>query len=267
MFSLSISPIAFTIFGLPIYWYGIIYAFAIFLSWSISVWVLKKMRNNKKQVPTKEEFDRFMFYLILWVLIGARLGHILFFDLEYYIEHPAEIFMLRNGGLSFHGGTIGLAAYIFIYHRKTKYSWKMMSDILCFSAALGLGIGRIANFINQELYGKISTASNSVIFSFVDHMPRYPTQLYESFFEGFLNFWIMFVFFRIKGVNIIGTGKLTSIFCIVYSSSRFFIEFFKEVETYTYFNLITLTVGQILCLMLLLFGVAVLYLRDTKQSL
>ena len=104
----------------------------------------------------------------------------------------------------------------------------------------------------------------AVIFSFVDNMPRYPTQIIEAFFEGLLNFWLLFVIFRLKGVKIIGTGTLTAIFCIVYSSARFVIEFYKEVEVYTYFNAIALTVGQVLSIALFLFGVFVLYYRRDR---
>jgi phosphatidylglycerol:prolipoprotein diacylglycerol transferase len=265
MFTLSLSPIAFSIFGCSVYWYGILYSFAIFSAWRISAWLLKKLRNNNIKVPTKEEFDKFMLFAILSILIGARIGHVLFFEFEYYINNPLEILMIRNGGLSFHGAFIGLCICLYLYAKRTSFSWKIMADILCFSAAIGLGIGRIANFINQELYGKISVSECSVIFAFVDYMPRYPTQLFESFFEGFLNFWIMFITLRLKGVNIVGKGKLSAAFCIIYSSSRFIIEFFKEVETYSYFNFIALTIGQILCFALFIFGIFMLRLKDENS--
>ena len=265
MFILQADPVAFSIGGWNIYWYGIIYAGALFSSWFVATWILRKLRYNNIRVPSKEDFDSFMFWAIISVLVGARLGHVLFFELEYFLNHPIEILMLRNGGLSFHGSVIGLGLYSFFYIKKHNLSWKMMADTLCFASTLGLGIGRLANFINQELYGKICTSDFAVIFKFVDEMPRYPTQIFESFFEGFLNFWIIFVAFRLKGVKLIGGGVVTSIFCIVYSSSRFIIEFFKEVETYTYFNCITLTVGQILSITMFLFGIFMLYYKENDS--
>lgn len=261
MFIWSVSPIAFLIGNLPVYWYGIIYATALFLSWAVATWVLRKLRNNNIKVPTKEEFDSFMFWAIISIVVGARLGHVLFYELEYFVKHPLEIIMIRNGGLSFHGSVIALAIYVFAYVKRHKISWKIMADVLAIAGALGVGIGRFANFMNQELYGKITSSDMAVIFSFVDNMPRYPTQIIEALFEGLLNFWILFVMFRLKGVKIIGTGIATVIFCIVYSSARFVIEFYKEVEVYTYFNAIALTVGQVLSLALFLFGVFVLYYR------
>lgn len=265
MFVWSVSPIAFSIWNFNVYWYGIIYAMALFSSWAIVTCILRRLRNNNISVPSKEEFDKFMFWAIVSIIIGARLGHILFFGLEYYISHPLEIFMLRNGGLSFHGSVIALAIYTYVFMRKQNYSWKLFADILSLAGSLGVGIGRIANFMNQELYGKISTSDFSIIFSVVDHMPRCPTQLFESFFEGFLNFVILFFVFKLKGIKIIGTGLIGALFCIIYSFARFAIEFYKDVETYTYFNILTLTVGQILSIALFLFGIFMLYLRNNKK--
>ncbi|MDR2666854.1 MAG: prolipoprotein diacylglyceryl transferase [Holosporales bacterium] len=261
MFIWSTSPIAFTIGTLNIYWYGIIYATALISSWAIATWLLRILRDNKIVVPSKEEFDSFVFCAIISIIVGARIGHVLFFDFEYYLSHPSEIVMIRNGGLSFHGAIIGLAIYSYRFVRKVHMPWKLLIDILSIAGAFGVGVGRIANFMNQELYGKISTSEMSVVFSYVDHMPRYPTQLFESFFEGFLNFWLLFIVFKFKGIKVVGSGVITSLFCIMYSSSRFVIEFFKEVETYTYFKYVTLTVGQTLSIPLFIFGIFVLYFK------
>lgn len=258
----SVSPIAFKLGSMPVYWYGIIYAIALFSSWAVATWILRKLRSNAVKVPTKEEFDSFMFWAIVLIIIGARLGHVLFFDLEYYLKHPLEVFMIRNGGLAFHGSVIALIFYILFYVKRHNLSWEVLADVLAISGALGIGIGRFANFFNQELYGQVTSSDLGIIFSFVDNFPRYPTQIFESFFEGFFNFWLLFVAFRLKGVKFIGTGIPTAIFCFIYSSARFVIEFYKDVETYTYFNLISLTVGQILSIALFLFGFSVLYLKE-----
>jgi phosphatidylglycerol:prolipoprotein diacylglycerol transferase len=250
---------------LNIYWYGIIYATALISSWAVATWLLRILRNECIVVPSKEKFDSFVFWAIISIIISARIGHILFFDFEYYFAHPTEVIMIRNGGLSFHGAIIGLVLYSYKFVKKMHIPWKLLTDILSIAGAFGVGVGRIANFVNQELYGKIATTNLSVIFSYVDHMPRYPTQLLESFFEGFLNFWILFIVFKFKGVKIVGNGIITSLFCIIYSSSRFVIEFFKEVETYTYFNTIILTVGQTLSIALFLFGIFMLYFKEHKN--
>ena len=268
MFVLSCHPVAFSFLGWSVYWYGIIYATALLCSWGIATWVLRKLRNNKIHVPSVEDFDKFMAFAIISIVVGARLGHVLFFQFDYFINRPLEIFMIHRGGLSFHGAVIGLGLYSYFFVKKHNITWKLLADVLCLAGALGVGIGRIANFINQELYGRITGSDCAVIFRYVDQMPRYPTQLFESFFEGFLNFWIMFIVFRLKGVKVMGTGALVALFCIIYSSSRFIIEFYKEVETYTYFNRISLTIGQMLSLVLLIFGIFVLYYkkRELKNS-
>ena len=260
----SPSPIAFEIGKLQIYWYGIIYACSLFLSWIVSTWILRKLRQNNITVPSKEEFDSFMFLAIVFVVVGARLGHVLFYDLEYYIKHPLEIIMIRNGGLSFHGAVLSLFLYIFAYVKRKAIKWRIMTDVLVIAGALGIGIGRFANFMNQELYGKVTSSDLAIIFKYVDNMPRYPTQLFESFFEGLLNFWILFVLFRFKGVKIIGTGNPSALFCIIYSSARFVIEFYKDVETYTFFNSIDLTIGQILSILMFFCGIFMLKFDRNK---
>ncbi|MDR1365166.1 MAG: prolipoprotein diacylglyceryl transferase [Holosporales bacterium] len=254
----SASNIAFSVGQFHIYWYGVIYAAAILASWLVATYALRRLRDNGIPVPSKEEFDGFMFWAIVTIVVGARLGHVLFFEFEHYIKYPSEIFMLRNGGLSFHGAVIALGIYIYRFVKKSGISWWLLSDVMCLAGALGVGIGRLANFMNQELYGKVTSAKCSVVFSMVDHMPRYPTQLFESFFEGLLNFWILLIVFRLRGTSILGSGKLTMVFCTVYSSARFVIEFYKEVEMYNYFNVVFLSVGQALSIGLFLFGILAL---------
>jgi phosphatidylglycerol:prolipoprotein diacylglycerol transferase len=267
MFIWSVDPIAFQVFGLPIYWYGIIYGFSLASAWAVTTFVLRKLRAaGITQIPSKELFDQFMLFAIIFMLVGARLGHVLFFDFEYYCDNPLEIPMIRKGGLSFHGGAIALAVYIYFFNKRRGLSWKIMMDALCIGSSLGLGIGRIANFFNQELYGKVCTLDFAVIFPMVDNMPRYPTQLFESIFEGFINFWILIVTFRISGTKVIGNCKIPAIFAIVYSSSRFIIEFYKDVEVCTYFNCISLTVGQTLSIALFIFGIFLFSLNERRKS-
>ncbi len=262
MFYLDILPIAFKIGNLSIYWYGIIYALSIFIIWLFSSYIIKMMKKFDISILSSQYFDQFMFIGIISCIIGARLGHILFFEPEYYINNPFEIFMIRNGGLSFHGGVLGILFSLFYFKRKYNIPIKIMADILSFSGALGIFIGRIANFINQELYGIVTNFKFAVIFSFVDNFPRHPTQIYESIFEGFVSFWIMLMIWKFKGPKLIGSGIFSATFMIVYSSSRFIIEFYKDVETYNYFNMFSLTVGQILSIILFIFAFVVLRYKE-----
>jgi phosphatidylglycerol:prolipoprotein diacylglycerol transferase len=262
----SVSPVAFSICGMAVYWYGIMYAAALLTSWMMATYVLRELRGNGIHVPSKEQFDSFMFWAIVSIIAGARVGHVLFFDLKYYIKNPFEVLMIRNGGLAFHGAVIGLGVYVYFFVKRYGISWRLMADVLCLSSTIGICIGRFANFVNQELYGRVATIDCAVIFSQVDQLPRYPTQIFESFFEGFINFIILFGLFRIRGVQTIGTSVITSIFCIIYATSRYVIEFYKEVEMNTYIGMFSFTVGQILCLALFLFGLCVLYIGKNGKA-
>jgi phosphatidylglycerol:prolipoprotein diacylglycerol transferase len=246
MFLLDISPVAFTFGQIPVYWYGIIYALSIFASWKFACYIIK----NSDYTPSKPEFEKFIFGGIIACIIGARLGHVLFFEFEYYISHPLEIIMIRNGGLSFHGGIIGIFVVSYNFCKKKGYNFKILADILSFSGAIGVSLGRIANFINQELYGTVTGVEWAVIFSRVDNMPRHPSQLYESLFEGLFSFWIMLIFWKTRGPKSIGSGLYAFIFMLIYSSSRYIVEFFKDVEVLTFFGTFSFTVGQILSIIL-----------------
>jgi phosphatidylglycerol:prolipoprotein diacylglycerol transferase len=263
----NVSPVAFSFLGLKIYWYGIIYASSLILSWMTATWVLRKIRNlGELSVPSAENFDKFMFWAIIWTVIGARVGHIVFFDFQYYIQHPLEIFMLRKGGLSFHGSVLAISLYTLFYCHIQKLPWRIMIDILSIAGALGIGVGRLANFFNQELYGKLCKEDFAIIFSAVDQIPRYPTQLLESCFEGFLNFWILITIFRFNGAKIIGSGCITFIFCLIYSSSRFVIEFYKEISEGNYYTYLSMTTGQILSIALFLLSFFVINYKRVRAK-
>lgn len=261
MFFLDFSPVAFSFGHISIYWYGIIYATSILLSWKFACYIIRKTPN----APSIPEFDVFMFAGIIACVVGARLGHILFFEFEYYLQHPLDIMMIRNGGLSFHGAVIGIISVVVWFSRKYKYNFKVMADILAFAGSIGIFCGRIANFINQELYGSPTGVKWAVIFSRVDSLPRHPTQIYESIFEGLFSFWIMLILWKLRGVRSIGTGVYAFIFLTIYSSSRYIIEFFKDVEVITYFNMFSITVGQILSIVFFLLAICVLKYRSKSD--
>jgi phosphatidylglycerol:prolipoprotein diacylglycerol transferase len=243
LFLLDFSPVAISIGFVDVYWYGIVYAVSIFLSYRFANYIV----SNTEHTLSQQEFEKFMFSCIVACIVGARLGHILFFEPLYYAKHPVEVIMLRNGGLSFHGAVLGLAFMVY----RTKHNKKIIADILAFAGAIGIFLGRIANFINQELYGIATDVNWAVIFSKVDSLPRHPTQLYESIMEGLLSFWIMLIIWNLKKSSI-GSGIYACVFLSIYSLSRFFIEFFKEVEVVACFDIFYLTIGQILSVFLFL---------------
>lgn len=253
MWSITFSPIAFSLGNISIYWYGILFALSLIIARHVAVFILK--RNHAFQLS----FDSFLLKCIIISIICSRLGHVLFFDLKFYLNNPIEIFMIRHGGLAFHGGVIGILIYIFLYCKKRNISILFMYDMLSIATSAGLITGRLANFVNQELVGKIWASEYGVIFPLIDMFPRYPTQIYEALTEGLLNFYIQILFFAKLGNKSIGTGIYSILFCIIYSSSRFIIEFYKDVEIT---SVLSMTMGQVLCLIMFIFGI-VLY-QKTK---
>lgn len=261
MYSLNISPIAFTIGTLDIYWYGVLYAVSLLISWCFASIIVKKINENTICPITLNDLDHFLFIGIIITILSARLGHILFYDLNYYLNYPLEIFMLRNGGLSFHGSLIGLTTYIYFYCKKKNISKIFISDLLSISAPLGLITGRLANFVNQELYGKIWINNKGVIFPLVDSFPRYPTQIFEAITEGLLTFFINIFVLRLLKWKSVGSGIYTTFFFIIYSSSRFIIEFYKDVENIYVLNNFIFTIGQLLCMVMFIFGIFIFNLN------
>ena len=247
MIVVNIDPVAFSIGNLEVYWYGILFAISLVIAWALANTIVKRTSELGYSPITLNQLDRFLFGAILITVISARLGHVLLFEPGYYLKNTIDILILRNGGLSFHGGLIGIAFYTLFYCKKNNIPKLFLADTLCLSVSVALITGRMANFVNQELVGKVWASEYGVIFKAIDDFPRYPTQIYEAMSEGLLTFVMLSIVLRIKGWRSVGSGIYSSLFCITYSSLRFIIEFFKDVETITFYN-IQLTVGQILCI-------------------
>ncbi len=267
MFSLNASTIAFSIGNFNIYWYGILFAFSLLIGWYISNNIVKRLNILGYSKLSLNEFDSFLFFGLIIVIVFSRLGHVLFYEFQYYIHNPIEILNIRKGGLAFHGGLIGLMVHTYMYCKKKNISWLLLLDILSISAAAGLITGRLANFFNQELVGKVWASEYGVIFPLVDTFPRYPTQLYEALTEGLLAFIIQVIYLNRNGWISFGTGKYSVIFGIVYSTSRFIIEFYKDVEEIFITNNLLLTVGQILCILMFIVSLIIYWLSSKKVTI
>jgi phosphatidylglycerol:prolipoprotein diacylglycerol transferase len=200
---------------------------------------------------TRSEVEDLYFYLILALLIGARLGYVLFYDLKTYLDKPLEIVAFWHGGMSFHGGLIGLLLVAFLFCRKKKKSFWKIADLFIVTAPIGLGLGRIGNFINGELYGRASQVPWAMIFPRGGPIPRHPSQLYESALEGGVLFIILW-FMKDKNLP---RGGLFSLFLILYGGFRFFVEFFREPDVQLGFILGPFTMGQILSSFMIVGGI------------
>jgi len=256
MFINNFDPVAIQIFSIEIRWYSLAYITGILLGWVLS----KKIFIS---IPSlKEKFDDFITYIILGIIVGGRLGYVIFYNLEYYSNNLTDVFKVWQGGMSFHGGLIGVIAVSIWFSKKNNQDPFSYLDVVSIVAPIGIFFGRIANFINSELYGIETDMPWGVKFIQIDNLYRHPSQLYEAFFEGLILFFIL-IYFRNKGFMKI-SGLISSLFLIFYSTFRFVIEFYRvpdEQLGYLFFNL---SMGQIISFVFFLVGA---YLFTTKYEI
>jgi phosphatidylglycerol:prolipoprotein diacylglycerol transferase len=252
------NPDIFVIPGLnhPVRWYGLLWAIALVISQQIMTYIYKKEGRSEKEV------DTMTLYIVLGTILGARLGHVLFYDPAYYFQHPIEIFYIWEGGLASHGGTIGilLAAYLFV--RKTKVSYLWLLDRLTIVAALCSCLIRVGNLMNSEMIGTPTTLPWAFIFTAIDGVPRHPAQLYEAiscFFLFLLMFWMWY-----KHRSKLKNGFMLGWFLIILFGFRFVDEYFK-VSQESFEDGMILNMGQILSIPFVLAGVVIL-LQSMRKS-
>jgi phosphatidylglycerol:prolipoprotein diacylglycerol transferase len=253
----NIDPVLVQLGPFRLSWYGLMYVLGFFFSYLLVRYQIKK----KDFGLSRQEVDDLYFYFILGLVIGARLGYVLFYDLKMYLSDPLEIFAIWHGGMSFHGGLIGLLIVGILYSwRHHKSFWKI-ADLFVVTAPIGLGLGRIGNFINGELYGRVTQVPWGMIFPKGGNLPRHPSQLYESALEGGVLFLILWFVKDRK----LPTGGLMALFLILYGSFRFFLEFFRQPDAQLGFILGPFTMGQVLCTGMILLGV-LLWIYLSKRS-
>ena len=255
MFINNLDPIAFQFFSLEIRWYSLSYIFGIILGW---IYCKKKLIKDEKLLNL---FDDLMTYLIIGIILGGRLGYILLYNFNYYIENLSEILIIWNGGMSFHGGLLGVILATIIFSRKHKLNSFILLDLISLVAPIGLFLGRIANFINSELYGRETDVFWSVKFVNIDNLTRHPSQVYEALFEGLILFFLLN--YLAKKNRYGAPGLISSVFLIFYSIFRFILEFFREPDSQIGFILLNLTMGQLVSIISLFLG---LYLYLSKKN-
>ena len=214
----NFDPILIDLGILQIRWYSMAYILGIVMGWMYAYRIIKFTRENKynfKQITTSQ-FDDLIIYLVIGIILGGRFGYVIFYNFEYYIQNFIEIFKLWKGGMSFHGGLLGAIASIVIFARKNNVSFYKLSDVVSCVAPIGIFFGRIANFINSELYGKETDILWSVKFITVDNIARHPSQIYEAIFEGIILFFLLNHLSKINSFKI--SGLISSVFLILYSS-------------------------------------------------
>ncbi len=246
MFINNFDPVAIQIFSLEIRWYSLAYIVGILIGWFLS----KKFFISEQKVS--EKFDDYLTYLILGLIIGGRLGYVIFYNFEFYINNLLDILKIWQGGMSFHGGVIGIIIASYFFAKKNSQSSFIYLDIVSLVAPIGIFFGRIANFINSELYGIETNVAWAVQFIQIDNLYRHPTQLYEAFFEGIVLFLIL-IYFRNKSFSK-SPGFISGIFLVFYSIFRFIIEFLRVPDDQLGYLLFNLTMGQLISIFFLIIG-------------
>ncbi|AIL31993.1 prolipoprotein diacylglyceryl transferase [Basilea psittacipulmonis] len=252
------DPVAISVAGIDIHWYGLMYLLGFLLAY-----LLGRYRIRHKQLPfTLKQFEDMLFYGAMGVIIGGRLGFILFYQFQEYMANPIMILEVWKGGMSFHGGFLGVLCAMWLYGYRQKISFFTLTDFIAPLIPLGLVAGRLGNFINGELWGRVTDVPWAMVFPTGGPVPRHPSQLYEMFLEGFLLFAILWVYSRKPRA----TGKVSGLFLIGYGSFRFLVEFVREPDYFLGKLALGLSMGQWLSLPMIVIGVWLYFVWSKKRS-
>ncbi len=255
----QIDPVIVHIGPLAVRWYGVMYL----LGFAAGYFIIRHLSRLRHLPLSGDRLSDLLFYAVLGVILGGRLGYVLFYNLSFYLRHPLQIFAVWEGGMSFHGGLLGVIVAVLLYCRRYKLPILLTGDILVTAAPIGLGLGRLGNFINGELYGRVTDVPWGIVFPGGGALPRHPSQLYESFLEGPLLFFILWLLHRRQAA----AGIPFFSFFLFYGIFRFSIEFFRQPDAHLGFLWGGATMGQLLSLPMIFFGVAGLLWRWRKATI
>ena len=257
MFTHNLDPVILSLGFFSIRWYSLAYVLGILIGW----WYGKKLISNKSQLLKEKfnlkHFDDLITYLVISIIIGGRLGYVAIYNIQYYLLNPIDIFKIWEGGMSFHGALIGIILGTYIFSIRRKIETLFLLDIIACVSPIGIFFGRIANFINGELVGKVSSVPWSVIFPSIDLMPRHPSQLYEAALEGLLLFLVLNISFFKKKYEI---GSCSYLFLIYYGVFRIISELFREPDLQLGYIFNIASMGSILSFVMFLSGIAMYYI-------
>ena len=258
MFINNFDPVAFQIMSFEIRWYSLAYIAGIIIGWLLC----KKILIQKSDI--NEKFDDYITYLVIGMIIGGRLGYIIFYNFSYYINNFFDIFKVWEGGMSFHGGLIGIIVASILFSKKNNQDSFLYMDLVSLVAPIGIFFGRLANFINSELYGTPTDIPWAVTFIQVDNLSRHPSQLYEAILEGLILFVIL-MYFKNKDY-LKKPGLISGLFLIFYSLFRFFIEFVRVPDEQLGHLIFELSMGQIISLIFFVIGIILFYLKNENKQ-
>ncbi len=255
MFINNFDPVALQLFSLEIRWYSLAYIFGLIFGW---IYCRKTLIKDE---ILKKLFEDYITYIIIGIIGGGRLGYVFFYNFSYFLKNPIEIFMIWNGGMSFHGALMGIIIASYFFSKKNNKEIFIFLDLVAVTAPIGIFFGRIANFINGELIGKVTSSNWGVVFPNFDNNLRHPSQLYEAFLEGIILFIIMNIFFFRKKNNV---GTCSYMFLIFYGSFRIFSEFFREPDIHLGYLLGPISMGMLLSTFMILAGIIIYFQKKNE---
>lgn len=249
----DISPVAVSLGPVAIHWYGLMYLIGFVGSW----WLGTVRARKPESGWDSQEIGDLIFYGALGVILGGRIGYVIFYNFSLFVDNPLMLFKVWEGGMSFHGGLLGVLVAMWLYGGKTNRSFFQVTDFIAPFVPVGLGAGRIGNFINGELWGKPTDLPWGMVFPFVDQQPRHPSMVYEALLEGLLLFLILWIFSSKRRP----VGAVSAMFLLCYGLFRFGVEFVRQPDAHLgYLALDWVTMGHLLSAPMILFGILLLVL-------
>ena len=264
MYIHNLDPVLLDFGFITIRWYSLAYIFGIFLGWWLGKKIIKNFLQSVNFKFDLKEFDDLITYLIISIIVGGRLGYVLFYNFEYYILNPVDIIKVWEGGMSFHGALIGIIIGTYLFSVKKNIPTFFFLDVIACVSPIGILLGRVANFINGELVGKVTEVSWGIIFPTIDMMPRHPSQLYEALLEGLI------LFILINTISLKRKYKLglsSSLFLIFYGIFRIIAEQFREPDSQLGYLFGNLSMGTILSFIMVISGFVILIILRKKNEI
>lgn len=260
-----IDPVLISIGPLPIRWYALAYITGLVLGWAYARALVARKTLWGGAVPlAPANIDDLLVYAAMGVIFGGRIGYVLFYNASFYLAHPAEVFSVWKGGMSFHGGLVGTALAIYLLAKRQNLSVLSLIDVCAAAVPIGLFLGRIANFIKPELWGRPTDVSWAMVFPGAGPLPRHPSQLYEAGLEGFVLFFVLFIAIRLGALR--RPGLIAGIFAVGYGVARIICEFFREPDPQLGFLFGGATMGMLLSLPLIVIGAVFIVLACRKPA-
>ena len=264
MYIHNLDPVLLDFGFIAIRWYSLAYIFGIVIGWWLGKKIVKNFLLNVDFKFDVKEFDDLITYLIISIIVGGRLGYVLFYNFEYYISNPVEIIKVWEGGMSFHGALIGIIIGTHLFSTRKNIPTFFFLDVIACVSPIGILFGRIANFINGELVGKVTEVSWGIIFPAIDMMPRHPSQLYEALLEGLILFILINTIVLKQKYKI---GQSSSLFLIFYGIFRILAEQFREPDSQLGYVFENLSMGTILSLIMVISGFIILIIIRKKNEI